>query len=81
MINTSLYAEIEKDKKKLAPQNISPFATVIEVKEGVGVKIQIEGESAPREVYYNSYVKVNSGDRVGIKSVSGTLIIEGKLQY
>ena len=57
------------------------LATVIEVKEGVGVKIQIEGESAPREVYYNSYVKVNSGDRVGVKSVSGTLIIEGKLQY
>nr|DAT14958.1 MAG TPA: hypothetical protein [Caudoviricetes sp.]DAY98482.1 MAG TPA: hypothetical protein [Caudoviricetes sp.] len=80
MINTSLYAEIEKDKKKLAPQNISPFATVIEVKDE-GVKIKIDGEEEAREVYYNSYVKVNSGDRVGIKSVSGTLIIEGKLQY
>lgn len=46
----------EKDRIQLA--------MVIEVKEGVGVKIQIEGESAPRETYYNSLAVVEKGDRV-----------------
>lgn len=72
---------VEKDKKKLQRSTGASFATVIEVIPEKGVKIRIDGEESALNTYYNSYVIVNEGDRVGIKRVSGTIVIEGKLQY
>lgn len=57
------------------------LATVVDVVPGRGVKIKVEGDEKAIEMYCNSYVIVEHGDRVGIKKVSDTIIIEGKLQY
>lgn len=81
MINTSLYADIEKDKKKLEKQNNPNFAAVIEVVAGKGVKLKVDGEDEARETYYNSVTQVNVGDRVYINYISGTILVIGKLQY
>lgn len=62
-------------------QDAITLAMVIEVKEGVGVKIQIEGESAPRETYYNSLVIPQVGDRVYFVETGGTLLIQGSLKF
>lgn len=67
---------VEGDK-----QDAITLAMVIEVKEGVGVKIQIEGESAPRETYYNSLVIPQVGDRVYFVETGGTLLIQGSLKF
>ena len=56
------------------------LASVIEVTEA-GVKIKIDGEEEIREKYYNSIAMVNSGDRVLIDYISGTILILGKLLY
>ena len=60
--------------------NLAPFATVVDISEQ-GVRIRLDGEDSPREIYYDSYVYVNVGDRVRLDHVSGTIIIQGKLLY
>lgn len=79
MIDTSLYVDIERDKKKLKQQANPKFATVIEVIPGKGVKIRVDGEEEVRETYYSSLAIVNAGDRVHIQDVSGTVLIMGNL--
>lgn len=66
---------------EVTKQDAITLAMVIEVKEGVGVKIQIEGESAPRETYYNSLVIPQVGDRVYFVETGGTLLIQGSLKF
>lgn len=61
---------------------IPHLATVIEVVQGKGVKIKIDGPQEQEvNTYYNSLAQVNVGDRVYIEYVSGTILIMGKLQY
>lgn len=61
---------------------IPHLATVIEVAQGKGVKIKIDGPQEQEvNTYYNSLAQVNVGDRVYIEYVSGTILIMGKLQY
>ncbi|MHC1749478.1 MAG: hypothetical protein AB9856_14495 [Cellulosilyticaceae bacterium] len=67
--------------QKVGEIAMTVFATVIEVGHGKGIKVKLDGEKEPRGTYYNSYVNVTPGDRVGMKHVSGTLIVEGKLLY
>ncbi|MBS5318056.1 MAG: hypothetical protein KHY44_17055 [Clostridiales bacterium] len=62
------------------PESIE-LAEVVEVVPEKGVKIKMEGAEEATNIYFNSYVIVNVGDRVGIKRMSDTIIIEGKLQY
>lgn len=62
-------------------QDAITLAMVIEVKEGVGVKIQIEGEQSPRNTYYNSLVIPQVGDRVYFVETGGTLLIQGSLKF
>lgn len=57
------------------------LATVIEVKEGVGVKIQIEGEQSPRNTYYNSLVIPQVGDRVYFFKEGEIIIIIGSFKF
>lgn len=80
MINISLYSDIENDKKKLQQQAKPYLATVIETTTE-GVKIRIDGEKEPRETYYNSLTLVDTGGRVYVTYISGTILILGKLQY
>lgn len=62
------------------PESIE-LAEVVEVVPEKGVKIKMEGAKEAINIYFNSYVIVNVGDRVGIKRMSDAIIIEGKLQY
>ena len=57
------------------------LATVKEVKEGTGVKIQIDGENAPRETYYNSLIVPQVGDRAYFIETGGTILILGSLKF
>lgn len=63
------------------PKNKAKFAIVVEVLPEKGVKIKIDGDNNPLNTYFNSYVEVSPGDRVGLQYVSGTILIEGKLLY
>lgn len=72
MINLSKFVDNVEDTQ---------LATVVDVAPGKGVKIKIDGDEKAIEMYCNSYVIVSNGDRVGIKRVSGEIIIEGKFQY
>lgn len=72
---------MERDKKRLQESNAAPFATVLAVIQGRGVKIKIDGDESAVDTYYNSLQVVNVNDRVHIQNVSGTIIIIGKLQY
>lgn len=58
------------------------FAKVVEVVQGKGVKIKIDGPQGQEvDTYYNSLAQVNVGDKVYIEYVSGSVLIVGKLQY
>lgn len=58
------------------------LATVKEVVIGKGVKIQIDGDGAPRETYYNSFVIPEVGDRVYFdKTDPTTVLIKGILKF
>lgn len=70
-----------KDLTKPKVMNKAPFATVVEVSEQ-GVKIRLDGEEDPREMYYDTLAYVEVGDRVRLDHVSETvIIIAGKLLY
>lgn len=75
------FGGLAKAQKEVATRSIPPFATVVEVQEGKGVKIRIDGKPEAREIYYNSLVKVAPGDRVRIEEVGEPILIIGKLQY
>lgn len=72
MIDLSKFVDEEEDIQ---------LATVKEVVEGDGVKIQIDGESNPRETYYKSLVIPQVGDRVFYIETSKTLLIIGSLKF
>lgn len=57
------------------------LATVIEVKEGVGVKIHIESEKSPRDTYYNSLVIPQVGDRVYFVKEGDNIVIIGSFKF
>lgn len=58
------------------------LAMVKEVVLGKGVKVQIDGESAPRETYYNSLVIPEVNDRVYfIKTDATNILIKGSLKF
>lgn len=59
----------------------SNLASVVEVKEGVGVKIHIEGEENPRDTYYQSLVIPQVGDRVYFVRDCGSIIIQGSFKF
>lgn len=80
MINTSLYADIEKDKKKLKQSRQPKFATVVDVSEK-GAKIRIDGEDSTRDTFYTSFTPVAQGDRVYISYESGSVVIVGNTNY
>lgn len=75
------FSSLSRSQKDAKVRTLPPFATVVEVKAGKGVKIRLDGKPEPRDIYYNSLVPVVQGDRVHIKEIADSILIIGKLQY
>ena len=77
----SSFQDLQRARESVKRQPTSNLAVVVDVDPERGVKIRRYGKKEATNIYYNSLQIVAPGDVVLLKETSGTIVIEGKLQY